>query len=237
MAKSISEEELQLRKRARRRLIGAVALVLIVALFLPMVFDGQPKPVEQDISIQIASPNAGTGSVVSTVTSSSVTSQPAAKPEAPRSEEPVTPAPSAETAPEAASKAVQANNTEVPSEKAAPAEPTPSLPKAVADSGAKAAPPTKASSAAAAPQSSEYVIQVAAMGDAKKAKQMQQQMTAAGIKAYLEVVPTKSGDVTRVRAGPYGSRTAAEKARDKLKTLGMAGSILGKTPDKAKDRK
>ena len=30
MAKSISEEELQLRKRARRRLIGAIALVAMV---------------------------------------------------------------------------------------------------------------------------------------------------------------------------------------------------------------
>jgi len=38
MAKSISEEELQLRKRARRRLVGAIALVTIVAVFLPMAF-------------------------------------------------------------------------------------------------------------------------------------------------------------------------------------------------------
>mgnify|MGYP003342038777 CR=1 FL=1 len=34
MAKTISDEELELRKRARRRLIGAVAMVVIVATVL-----------------------------------------------------------------------------------------------------------------------------------------------------------------------------------------------------------
>src|SRR3954470_17105927 len=58
MAKSISDEELQLRKRARRRLIGAIALVTMIAVFLPMVLDHEPKPAHQDISIQIPSPNA-----------------------------------------------------------------------------------------------------------------------------------------------------------------------------------
>src|SRR3954468_24004515 len=59
MAKSISDEELQLRKRARRRLVGAIALVTIIAVFLPMVLDHEPKPVSQDVSIKIPSPDAG----------------------------------------------------------------------------------------------------------------------------------------------------------------------------------
>ena len=49
MATPISEEELQLKKRARRRLIGAIALVTVVAVFLPMVLDHEPKSVSQDI--------------------------------------------------------------------------------------------------------------------------------------------------------------------------------------------
>ena len=60
MATPISEEELQLKKRARRRLIGAIALVTVVAVFLPMVLDHEPKSVSQDISIQIPSQSAGT---------------------------------------------------------------------------------------------------------------------------------------------------------------------------------
>jgi len=53
MAKATSDEELQLKKRARRRLVGAIALVLIVVVFLPMFLDNEPKPLSQDIAINI----------------------------------------------------------------------------------------------------------------------------------------------------------------------------------------
>ena len=48
-------EELQLRKRARRRLIGAITLVAVMVTVLPMVLDDEPKPVGQDIAINIPS--------------------------------------------------------------------------------------------------------------------------------------------------------------------------------------
>jgi DedD protein len=54
---------------------------------------------------------------------------------------------------------------------------------------------------------------------------MQGQIAAAGIKSYTEVVKTVKGDVTRVRAGPFATREAAEKAREQLKSLGMNGNI------------
>lgn len=53
MAKATSDEELQLKKRARRRLVGAIALVLIVVVFLPMFLDSEPQPLSQDIAITI----------------------------------------------------------------------------------------------------------------------------------------------------------------------------------------
>jgi DedD protein len=43
------------KKRARRRLIGAVALVLAAVVGLPMVLDSEPKPLADDIAIQIPS--------------------------------------------------------------------------------------------------------------------------------------------------------------------------------------
>ena len=59
MARSISEEEMRLRKRARRRLIGAIALTTLVIVTLPMVLDGEPRPIGDDIAVQIPSPNSG----------------------------------------------------------------------------------------------------------------------------------------------------------------------------------
>jgi DedD protein len=73
-----------------------------------------------------------------------------------------------------------------------------------------------------------YAVQVVALADPEKAKQVQEQMAAAGLKSYTEVVKTAKGDVTRVRAGPYPSRAAAEKAHDQLKTLGLSGNIVAK---------
>lgn len=43
------------KKRARRRLVGAVALVLAVVIVLPMILDSEPKPLADDIAIQIPS--------------------------------------------------------------------------------------------------------------------------------------------------------------------------------------
>jgi DedD protein len=43
------------KKRARRRLIGAIALVLAAIIGLPMFLDSEPKPLADDIAIQIPS--------------------------------------------------------------------------------------------------------------------------------------------------------------------------------------
>ena len=43
------------KKRARRRLVGAIALALAVAIGLPMMLDSEPKPLATDIDIRIPS--------------------------------------------------------------------------------------------------------------------------------------------------------------------------------------
>jgi DedD protein len=43
------------KQRARRRLVGAIALVVAAVVILPMVLDSHPKPVTDDISIDIPS--------------------------------------------------------------------------------------------------------------------------------------------------------------------------------------
>ncbi len=78
---------------------------------------------------------------------------------------------------------------------------------------------------ASKPAGGQFVVQVIALADAEKAQRMQQQIAAAGIRSYTEIVKTTKGDVTRVRAGPFPTREAAEKARDQLKSLGMNGNV------------
>ncbi|MCG6932153.1 MAG: SPOR domain-containing protein [Gallionella sp.] len=60
MAKQQTEDELNLRRKARRRLIGAIALTLAVVVLLPMVLDSEPKSTGSNIDLRIPAPdNAG----------------------------------------------------------------------------------------------------------------------------------------------------------------------------------
>jgi DedD protein len=263
MAKSISEEELQLKKRARRRLIGAVALVIVTAVFLPMVLEHEPKPVVQNIDIQIPSPdNAGTfTSKIVPVTPPSATGAEVPPPSLPESTPPTAapsesvaaPAPSTtptkptpiKTPEPVVTKAVEeksvikpalAPTTQAPAkaivnlpEKTKPADKPKLLEKAKAPVKPKVADKSKAvEKPKPEAASGGFVVQVAALNDAAKAKQIQQQMTGAGIKTFTEIVPTAKGSVTRVRAGPFKTRDEAEQTRDKLKGIGLTGNVVPK---------
>jgi DedD protein len=206
MARAISDEELQLKRRARRRLIGAVVLVAAIVVVLPMVLDTEPRPISQNITVRIPSPDSE--AFTSKVAPAPASKAPEAKSAAPKADEKASAAP---PAPKEAPKAEAAPELATPAKAAKP--------KAAAKTATKTAKP--APKTAGGP----FVIQVVALADAEKAQRMQGQITAAGIQSYTEIVKTVKGDVTRVRAGPFATREAAEKAQVQLKSLGMNGNI------------
>jgi DedD protein len=132
-----------------------------------------------------------------------------------------------------ASSAAQGESTSAPDERAKAA-----IKRAEAEPKQKAIqrledhkPPPKESKASpkdTSASSAAYIVQVAALSDAARVKQLRKQIAGAGVKSYVEVVSTKSGDVTRIRAGPYSTREAAEKARTQLKKLGLDGKVVPK---------
>ncbi len=210
MARPISDEELQLKKRARRRLVGAIVLVTAIAVILPMVLDSEPKPVNQSVEIQIPPSDSGEFKAKSTPIRS-VPDKAVAK---------VSDAPAASGA--TAPPAVISNPASAVSGKgAAPAEAGAANP-ASAGNAVKGAPTAASKSASGG----GYAVQVEALADADKAKQLEKKVASAGVPTYTQVVITKSGEVTRVRAGPYETREAAEKAREQLKTVGLDGKVV-----------
>ncbi len=232
MAKSISAEELQLRKRARRRLIGAIALVTVVAGFLPMALEHEPRPFNQDISIRIPAPSSGafTSKIVPVAPDTKSLAEPVSR----TATEPRVSAKDA--APTVAAAAGTKPGEELPPPRAddvkkaqskAQAKQTPTLPdKSVPAPGAAAVPDAADPVQPEARAAVAYVVQVAALNDAAKAKQIQDQIEAAGVKSYTEAVPTRKGNVTRVRAGPFATRDEAENVRDKLKGMGLNGNLV-----------
>lgn len=196
-----TDEQLQLRRRARRRLIGAIALAILVAVILPWVLESEPRPSENEIAIQIpsseGSPDPGTM--------------------------PLEPAPqkdsgSSGAAGEQTERAAEASGAREPSQAAAPDRTTAQAPAAAADARVK--PSAKADAGA-----KQFVVQVAALADADKARDIQQELSTKGLKAYTEKVKSAAGDVTRVRVGPFPSREAAEKERVRLQKLGFEGNV------------
>ena len=226
MARNVSDEELQLKKRARRRLVGAIVLVTAVAVVLPMILESEPKPASQNITIQIPSPEAGVLTAkpapLKPVENPAPAAVPAAKPQAETKPE-ARPAAKVEPKPQAITK-TEAKPVAKTEPKTQAATPVPAKPVKKAEIPAK--PATGAAEAAKTAVAGDYVIQVVALADAARAKDMHAKITAAGLKAYTEVVQTANGPVTRVRVGPYPSREAAEKGRTQLQRLQLDGKVI-----------
>lgn len=229
------------KKRARRRLVGAVALALAVAVGLPMLLDSEPKPLASDIAIQIPSRDK----VAPLPAPSNV---PAADTLDKREEivEPSRPAPAAVAPVVTAAPAV----AEVNAPAARPEAPKTIArvePKPVVKAPAKEDKPAAAAARPAAATGDDavraqailegkpadkpradaqrYVLQVAALASQDKVNELQSKLKDAGIKSFTQKVPTQSGERIRVRVGPFG-KEEAEKMRAKLDKLGLSGSMV-----------
>jgi DedD protein len=203
----LSEQEIQLRKRARRRLVGAVALVLLMVTVLPMVLDDRQAQTSQpEIAVNIPSQDANDfSSRIVPVDPQDQTSAPANQTPDTPVETPPPPAPVVEKAPEPWAGVVNPP----PAAKAAVPPSQPAAEKPAASAGA-------------------FSVQIGVFSDAANVKQLQGKLTGEGFRSYTEKVNTPGGSKLRLRVGPYASRAEAEKARDKLKAGGTAGIVVAK---------
>jgi DedD protein len=196
-----SEEALHLKRRARRRLVGAIALVSFVVIILPLILDKEPGPAGPPLSVQI--PNQEPGGFSSRLV-----------PLAP-------PAPVAQAPEEKAE--IPQSKIEAPLEKAATvaAKPEPAAAQEAAKVPAPVAAETEEGRTQAALHDQAWVVTLDAFSDPKNVKQLRAKLSAAGVKSYTERVKSSKGELTRVRAGPFASKEAAEKARAKLVAMGL----------------
>lgn len=219
---SDSQDVLLVKKRARRRLIGAVALVLLVVIVLPMVLDKEPKPLQNELSVQIPRQDAGgfKTRVLPAVTTPGKSETPVntAKSEVPSGDTVVAAPPAAKAVPKSADKPVQKETSAA----APPREPDAKVPAAVV-------PAAEAARAQAALRDESWVIPMGAFANAENVKQLQAKLGAAGVKSSTETVKTAAGDQIRVRGGPFKTRAEAETARQALVAAGMdAGAVTAR---------
>ena len=139
-----------LKRRGRRRLVGAVALVLGAVIVLPMVFDPEPRPTASSVSVRI--PGEG-----------------------------------------------ETSFTPKPVPQVQPAMPSKPVPK---------------------PPAVQYVFQVGVFANPEN---VTAKLKSAKVPYYTEPIKDK---LTRVRAGPFASKEAAEKAHAQMKKLGLEPGAL-----------
>jgi len=203
MAKRITDDEQNLRRKARRRLIGAVALTLAVVVVLPMVLDSEPKPTGSDIELRIPDPDKA-GEFIPRVAVPEIVSS---------------------------SSAVSAvGESSIPTDNKVPGNDTKAAEKTVTakpDAHVKVQPITKPANSKvvdkpASAGAESFVAQIGAYSSADTAKQELSKLKKWGFKAYIE----KAGDTMRVRVGPYAEREKAEKARQQLEKHGLHPVVM-----------
>ena len=216
------------KKRARRRLIGATALVLAAVIGLPMIFDSEPRPISQDINIQIPPRDKAPAMNASPMP---LPPTQATQPEAPPPEAQKPEAPK-QTAADAASSSPSASD----------AKPEPRQPSSAALAAEKAATvaigekrvDSLVDKPVAAPADTaktadkdrgRYIVQVAAVSNKAKVDELLQKLKRGGIEGYWQKITTKEGDRFRVRVGPFSSRDEAEKMSKRIDKLGLTGTI------------
>ncbi|KVT51056.1 SPOR domain-containing protein [Burkholderia ubonensis] len=219
------------KQRARRRLVGAIALVVAAVIVLPMVLDSHPKPVTDDIAIDIpnrpahhaapsrdedasdvqagvahdeppASETAATAIAGAATDAARDAAKPAAKPDTATTTASIAPKPAPAPA--------------APAQPAKPAAPKPA-PAAVAnaDDGGDAATPSS-------PAGARFAVQLGAFKDDATARSWATKLKSAGVPAYVEHRKQADGSTaTLLRAGPFADRAAASAAIAKVREAGL----------------
>lgn len=226
MAKQLTDDEQNLKRKARRRLIGAIALTLAVVVILPMVLESEPKPTGQDIDLRIPAPDK-VGEFVPGVAASEVAAAPTAISSAVQVSVPVAvqtepvhpavvPAPAAVSAGKVAVTAKPEANVKTSASTNKLSEARVNEAKASGSKKNDASTADKHGEVESA-SAENHVVQVGAYANADTAKQELSKLKKWGFKAYTE----KAGEKIRVRVGPYAQREKAEKVRQLLEKHGL----------------
>jgi DedD protein len=218
-----SDANLQLKKRARRRLVGAIAFAGLAAVVLPMVMDEEPKQQVQDVQIRIPGQDQ------------TPFNPKVVKPVAPTASSEKTPAPEpAEVVPAPLSKTPEKPPEKAQAKVTEKAEKTAEKPGKSVDAKAGVSEPQRAAAIldgkvpAAATGNGQYLILIGAFSNPANVKQLQAKIGELGIKVFTEPLDTPEGKKTRVRAGPFPNREAADKALDRIKRIGVNGVVAAK---------
>jgi len=198
MARIKNEQDLLLRKRARRRLVGSVALVIMAVVFLPMILEHVPEHEKKEIEIIMLSENVldKSSEVISQNMSVEYKVPASIKPNI-RSNAPKEVIIKSEQLTEKAGSKEDSESNSQDKELIKTSE------KYVVQLGAFSD----------ATKAKDQQRSLEANGIRK---------------AYTEMIKNENAEVTRVRVGPFSTRDEAENEQIKIKLLGINGVVINR---------
>lgn len=216
MQKDQVDQGLSFKKRARRRLVGAIALVLLMVVILPMMLEDREKSAQQE-EVEIVMPNEETTDLgASTALDSEMNTdveelviQGSADEESHVSEtvalpkveiQPAKPEPKTVAKPEQ-------KKTDKSAESKKTVDNTTSVPKATV-------------------ASNKYYVQIGVFSDPSNIKKLQVKLNDLGYKSLTEKITTSTGVKTRLRTDSFIGRNEAAIALENIKDAGLAGMVV-----------
>ncbi len=234
--------ELALKKRARRRLVGAIALVLFMVIVLPMVLQDRAALAPQK-AIKITMPD-DVSQQASKVEANVTPTEPQTEVATASESAIVEPIKSESAAVTEIDKPVQSESAKIvtgekKSEDKRPvkkAEVTTidtkksdvklSEPKAVEVKKPEVKGPEAKTEVKAATDGETFTIQVGVFSDIANVKQLQARLKQVGLDSYTENITTPKGEKIRLRAGRFNSRQEAAYALTKLQAADLTGMVI-----------
>jgi DedD protein len=230
------------KKKARRRLVGAVAFLGVVGGSLPFLLDSEPKPTSQEVQIRVPAREPLSAGAQEPVTPQAKANAPVvpviplepslAKDDAPKDFptpsriEPKSGAVKGDEAKKADSKKADSKKDDL--KKADPKKEDPKKDDSKKEESKKeeSKKDDTKKDAAKKDESKAYRVQIGAFASEDSALEQQAKASKLGLKAYTEKISSGGAPKTRVRVGPFANREQAEQALAKLKLNGIDAALI-----------
>lgn len=203
-----NEQELSLKKRARRRLVGALALVLLMVIFLPMLLKNPAAPTASDEEVKITlTQESVTETLENEVATESLPEKPLEK--------------------SAAKPADKLADQPKPAEDTVPIE-TPVVAEKKQPEASKLEPKTNEASESKANIASnqKFYVQIGVFSEMPNVKQLQSKLTDLGYSSSTEKISTDKGTKIRLRTKTFDNRNEAAIALENIKDAGLTGMVV-----------
>lgn len=227
-----SDANIDIKKRARRRLVGASALALLGVVVLSVTMEHSPGPRQGGRDgPEILIPSQSGRETLSARPAPAPLPSPPVEPQGSSADGASAPPAEAKLA-VATVKPVDPVKPEAAAAKPGQEKPaTPaakSMPEPDKGSQVKKAEEAKAVAALEDKAGGQWVVQLGAYQSAGNVKLLLSKLKEMGVPAYTEKFDSPQGHRTRVRAGPFASREEADKAQVKIRIIRVPGTVAQK---------